>query len=347
MAMLFGAMDELSIGDPWNPAIDIGPVIDAQAREKIQAHIETAKGEGRLLKQLTAPAAGTFVGPAVLSLDGIQDLKEEIFGPVLHLTTFEAGEIDRVVAAINGTGYGLTFGLHTRIDDRVQAIVDDLMVGNIYVNRNQIGAIVGSQPFGGEGLSGTGPKAGGPFYVQRFKAAEKGSADGADGRRIGADEVNAALKTLPPTPIEETALIDLPGPTGESNRLSIHPRGPILCLGPGKEAAVVQAEAARAVGCPALPIAPGIEGGISEQAGLDGALDLTDLQAIPGITGVVFWGDPETARLARQALAARPGAIVPLITDADVGLQCQVERHLCIDTTAAGGNASLLSEVAV
>ncbi len=348
-AMLFGAMDELSIGDPWDPASDIGPVIEEQARAKILAHIETANGEGRLLKQLTAPAGGTFVGPAVLSLDGIQDLEEEIFGPVLHLATFEAGEIDQVVAAINGTGYGLTFGLHTRIDDRVQAIVDDLMVGNIYVNRNQIGAIVGSQPFGGEGLSGTGPKAGGPYYVQRFKAAEKGSADGADGRRIGADEVNTALEALPPTPMEEIALIDLPGPTGESNRLSLHPRGPILCLGPGKRAAIAQAEAVRAVGCPALPIAPGLDDshdGLDGHVGLGAMLDLTDLGAIPGVTGVVFWGDQEAARLARQALAARPGAIIPLITDADVSLQCQVERHLCIDTTAAGGNASLLSEVA-
>ncbi|MDH3659275.1 MAG: bifunctional proline dehydrogenase/L-glutamate gamma-semialdehyde dehydrogenase PutA [Alphaproteobacteria bacterium] len=338
--MLFGAMDELSLGDPWDPATDIGPVIDQPARARILAHIETAKSEGRLLKQLAAPADGTFVGPAVLKVDGIGDLAEEIFGPVLHLATFEAEEIDQVVRAINDSGYGLTFGLHTRIDDRVQAIVDDLKIGNIYVNRNQIGAVVGSQPFGGEGLSGTGPKAGGPHYVERFKAQTNGVGEPSDGRRVGTDEVISALLALPPTPMEETACFDLPGPTGESNRLFLHARGPLLCLGPGKEAAIAQAIAARATGCPALAIAPGIDDGLS------GCLDLADLEAIPGIAGVVFWAPPDAARPARQALAARSGPIVPLISAAEIGAFCQVERHLCIDTTAAGGNATLLSEVA-
>ena len=338
--MLFGAMNELSLGDPWDPATDIGPVIDEPARARILQHIEAARNEGRLLKQLATPEGGSFVAPAVLAVEGIGDLKEEIFGPVLHLATFEADEIDQVVRAINEMGYGLTFGLHTRIDDRVQAIVDDLKIGNIYVNRNQIGAIVGSQPFGGEGLSGTGPKAGGPHYVERFKDRVSGNGASIDGRRIGADEVRKALVALPSTPMEETESLELPGPTGESNRLSLHPKGPILCLGPGKEAALAQAEAARAVGCPALAVAAGVDDG------LDGAIDPADLDAIPGIAGVVFWGDPEVARVARLALSARSGPIVPLITEVEIAGRCQVERHLCIDTTAAGGNASLLSEVA-
>ena len=246
----------------------------------------------------------------------------------------------QVVAAINDTGYGLTFGLHTRIDDRVQAIVDALKIGNIYVNRNQIGAVVGSQPFGGEGLSGTGPKAGGPHYVERFKAAERGEGDQSEGRQANAADVIDALANLAPTPMEETACADLPGPTGESNRLTLHPRGPILCLGPGKAAALTQAEAAAAAGCPALAIAPGIEDGI------DAALDLADLEVFSGIAGVVYWGEEAELRTARQALAARSGPIIPLITDIDIAPHCHVERHLCIDTTAAGGNASLLSDVA-
>ncbi len=122
-----------------------------------------------LLKLLPAPAQGTYVAPAVVKVNGIADMEREIFGPILHVASFKARDIDRVVDDINARGYGLTFGLHTRIDDRVQQIVERIRAGNTYVNRNQIGAIVGSQPFGGEGLSGTGPKAGGPHYVERFR----------------------------------------------------------------------------------------------------------------------------------------------------------------------------------
>jgi len=338
--MLFGAMDELALGDPWDLATDIGPVIDQAAQTRILDHIATARDEGRLLKQLAAPVEGSFVGPAVLKVGGIHDLGEEIFGPVLHLATFAADEIDQVVQAINATGYGLTFGLHSRIDDRVQTIVDALKVGNIYVNRNQIGAIVGSQPFGGEGLSGTGPKAGGPHYVQRFKEPVRDEITAVSGRRVGVEEAIASLAALPPTPMEETASTDLPGPTGESNRLTLHPRGPILCLGPGSEAAKAQVEAARAVGCPALAIASGVADG------LDGDLDPADLDARLDIAAVVYWGDVETAGRIRLALSDRPGPIIPLITERDIGAFCQFERHLCIDTTAAGGNASLLADVA-
>ncbi len=337
--MLFGAMDELRLGDPWDLATDVGPVIDQPARERILAHIEAADQEGRLLKRLAAPADGTFVGPAVIAVGGIEDLEEEIFGPVLHLATFEAHELDRVVRRVNDSGYGLTFGLHSRIDDRVQTIVDALEVGNIYVNRNQIGAIVGSQPFGGEGLSGTGPKAGGPNYVERFRREKKGRAEAADGPVAAADDVRKAIAARLPTPDVENGSLELPGPTGESNRLSIHPRGLILCLGPGAEAANAQAEQARSVRCPALAIAAGVTDGIA------GRLDLADLETLPNLGGVAFWGGDEAAAEARRALAARKGPIVPLLTEADIRDRCQVERHLCIDTTAAGGNASLLSKV--
>jgi RHH-type proline utilization regulon transcriptional repressor/proline dehydrogenase/delta 1-pyrroline-5-carboxylate dehydrogenase len=341
-AMLLGAMDELRLGDPWDFATDVGPVIDERAWTKITDHVGRAESEGRVLKRLPASAGGWFVGPAVLRVNGVQDLEEEIFGPVLHLATFEADELGEVVRAVNASGYGLTFGLHTRIDDRVQAIVDGLKVGNIYVNRNQIGAIVGSQPFGGEGLSGTGPKAGGPHYVSRFKRAEPGESEGEAGdcRPIGGEEVEKALARLPSPPGDELRSIELPGPTGESNRLFLHPRGPILCLGPGAEAAMAQALAARRAGCPALAVAPGVEDG------LDGALDLAALSTIKGIAGVALFADDETARRARKALAARQGPILPLIVDVEVEAQCRLERHLCIDTTAAGGNASLLSKAA-
>ncbi len=345
LTMLFGAMDELLLGDPWDPATDVGPVIDEAARSKIVEHIEKAKAEGRVLKQLDIPDAGTFVGPAVLAVAGIEDLAEEIFGPVLHVATFDATRIEGVIDAINAKGYGLTFGLHTRIDDRVQSLVEALRIGNIYVNRNQIGAVVGSQPFGGEGLSGTGPKAGGPHYISRFKRNE--TPDVATGETadwtsaIGLGTVEAALAELPvwsDDHLDEP--VELPGPTGESNRLTLHPRGVILCLGPTANTAAEQARRAREAGCPALAVAPGIEDG------LDGRIDLDDLAALGGIAGVALWGNADLARQARCALARRPGPIIPLITDLDVARHCVVERHLCIDTTAAGGNASLLSKVA-
>ncbi|WP_461307952.1 bifunctional proline dehydrogenase/L-glutamate gamma-semialdehyde dehydrogenase PutA, partial [Albidovulum sp.] len=170
--MLYGAMEELAVGDPWHLATDVGPVIDEEAEQGIRAYVEKARKEGRLLRQLSRPGGGHYIAPCVIRVRGIGDMKREVFGPVLHVATFDADDLDRVIEDINATGYGLTFGLHTRIDGRVQELTDALHVGNIYVNRNQIGAVVGSQPFGGEGLSGTGPKAGGPHYLPRFTAPE-------------------------------------------------------------------------------------------------------------------------------------------------------------------------------
>ena len=166
--MLFGAMDELAIGDPWDAATDIGPLIDEESKRRVDAHIQAARTEERLLKQCGAPETGHFVGPAVLKVGGIEDLESEVFGPVLHVATFRPKELGNILNSINAKGYGLTFAMHSRIDARVEEVVGRLKIGNMYINRNQIGAVVGSQPFGGEGLSGTGPKAGGPDYLSGF-----------------------------------------------------------------------------------------------------------------------------------------------------------------------------------
>ncbi|HKK98182.1 MAG TPA: bifunctional proline dehydrogenase/L-glutamate gamma-semialdehyde dehydrogenase PutA, partial [Marivita sp.] len=155
--MLIGAMNELALGDPWDLPTDIGPVITEEARDDIAAYIDEANKDGRLIHRCGTPDDGWFIAPTLISVSGIKDIPKEVFGPVLHVATFTADQIGDVVDAVNATGYGLTFGLHTRIDDRVQQIADTVHAGNIYANRNQIGAIVGSQPFGGEGLSGTGP----------------------------------------------------------------------------------------------------------------------------------------------------------------------------------------------
>jgi RHH-type transcriptional regulator, proline utilization regulon repressor / proline dehydrogenase / delta 1-pyrroline-5-carboxylate dehydrogenase len=338
--MLFGAMDALTLGDPWWLANDVGPVIDPRARDKIAGHIEAARREGRLLKQIEAPDNGWFVGPAAIAVDGIDDLAEEIFGPVLHIATFEAGEIDALVDRINARGYGLTFGLQTRIDSRVEKIAARIHAGNVYVNRNQIGAVVGAQPFGGEGMSGTGPKAGGPRYLPRFAKASGPQLDLPPLTRIAARaEVETALAALPRVTELPLDKMTMPGPTGESNVLSTYARGSVLCLGPTLDAALKQADAVRSEGCAALIVVPGAKGPHT----IDGFIERADLSQISGFEAVAAWSTTDDQRAIRQALAARDGAILPLFTEEHFAARCVHERHVCIDTTAAGGNVSLLA----
>ncbi|ANP35569.1 Proline dehydrogenase family [Phaeobacter gallaeciensis] len=321
LKMLKGAMDTLTLGDPWHLSTDSGPVIDATARAGILAHIDAARAEGRVIKEMQTPQGGTFVAPTLIEVPGIAALEQEIFGPVLHVARFKSRDLDRVIAEINGTGYGLTFGLHTRIDDRVQHVCDRIHAGNIYVNRNQIGAIVGSQPFGGEGLSGTGPKAGGPFYLSRFCAPD---------RQNSAETWSGAASQLPGALGTATAPVttSLPGPTGESNRLTVTARPPLLCIGPGAKAAAAQAKAVMQLG------------GTAIQA--NGMLDLQQLESLQDIAGVLWWGDEDTGRRIEETLAKRDGPIVPLIPGQPDRARVLAERHVCVDTTAAGGNAALL-----
>ena len=331
LKMLKGAMDELVVGDPWLLSTDLGPVIDAPAHTIIADHIAQAQSDGQIIHQIKAPAdGGHFIAPTAIRVNSITDMDREIFGPVLHVATFKADEINNAIDTINGTGYGLTFGLHTRIDDRVQTIVERIEAGNIYVNRDQIGAVVGSQPFGGEGLSGTGPKAGGPHYLPRFTANPVQSAT----PEWTADSDLAALSTrLNATKsVKAQTPTDLPGPTGESNRHSVRPRGPILCMGPGPETAATQVRTIEALG--------GI--GISSE----GTLTPDHLTTLAPLAGVLWWGDAETGRAIETALSKRQGPIIALITGMPDVAHAMHERHVCIDTTAAGGNAALLAQVA-
>ncbi|WP_209424453.1 bifunctional proline dehydrogenase/L-glutamate gamma-semialdehyde dehydrogenase PutA [Pararhodobacter sp. SW119] len=330
--MLFGAMEELKLGDPWHLPTDVGPVIDADARQDIADYVAKARAEGRVLKELDTPAEGHFVAPAVVRVSGIQDLAREIFGPVLHLARFKAKDLAKVIADVNARGYGLTFGLHTRIDDRVQDVVEAVRVGNLYVNRNQIGAVVGSQPFGGEGLSGTGPKAGGPDYVPRLAAPAPATPSASAGDTAGSADISALERQLakpPAAAVVET--LDLPGPTGESNRLQLSPRAPVLCLGPGRAAEAAQVEAVRMLGGRAIA------------AG--GTVPADWLARATGFSAAIWWGDTDTARDLATALAGRKGPILPLITAMPDRAHVLTERHLCVDTTASGGNAQLLAAV--
>jgi RHH-type transcriptional regulator, proline utilization regulon repressor / proline dehydrogenase / delta 1-pyrroline-5-carboxylate dehydrogenase len=165
--MIAGAARELRLGDVNDPATHVGPVIDAEAKTKFEAHIARMKNEARVHFAGAAPQ-GNFVAPHIFELSSASQLTEEVFGPILHVVRYGADRLEQVLRSIEATGYGLTLGIHSRIDDMVEAVIARLQVGNVYVNRNMIGAVVGVQPFGGHGLSGTGPKAGGPHYLARF-----------------------------------------------------------------------------------------------------------------------------------------------------------------------------------
>jgi RHH-type proline utilization regulon transcriptional repressor/proline dehydrogenase/delta 1-pyrroline-5-carboxylate dehydrogenase len=172
--MIEGAARELKLGDPRDPSTHVGPVIDLEAKERLDSWIEKKKGRVRFRwdRHAALPSSGTYVGPAIIELDRARDLTEEVFGPVLHVVRWRADALDELLDDLAGNGYGLTLGVHSRIDTTVERIVARLAHGNVYVNRNMIGAVVGTQPFGGTGLSGTGPKAGGPNYLTRFAAEQ-------------------------------------------------------------------------------------------------------------------------------------------------------------------------------
>ncbi|WP_443030055.1 bifunctional proline dehydrogenase/L-glutamate gamma-semialdehyde dehydrogenase PutA [Sphingomonas sp. ZB1N12] len=173
--MLSGAMETLRIGRSGDPATDVGPVIDQAAYDKLMAYRESVRGQW--LKTLDVPTDGLFVPPTLVRIGAIEDLNQEWFGPILHVATWEAGKLSETIARVNAKGYGLTMGLHSRIARAAEVIEAEAAVGNLYINRSMIGAVVGSQPFGGEGLSGTGPKAGGPRYLYRFCAERAVSVD--------------------------------------------------------------------------------------------------------------------------------------------------------------------------
>ncbi|BCH24430.1 bifunctional proline dehydrogenase/L-glutamate gamma-semialdehyde dehydrogenase PutA [Mesorhizobium sp. L-8-3] len=376
LEMLRGAMEALTIGDPRSIATDVGPVIDDEAKQSIGDYCRSMEEQGKLIAKGEVPGEGRFIAPHVLKVKGIGEMEREIFGPVLHVASFDADEIDQVVAAVNRKGYGLTFGLHTRIEGRVQHVVDRIHAGNIYVNRNQIGAVVGSQPFGGEGLSGTGPKAGGPHYLRRFRQAGGVAGEPAAGKSVAATTLaehmpDAALggwatradriailrkhlrgkgaEAIAAAAAVEYGQADLPGPTGEANTLSLLPRGKVLCLGPDADTLLAQAIQALAAGNAVLGVAPGAPAALQALTGkglplavIDGVVPPDSLGGV-AIDAVACSADAATLKPLRQALATRKGPIVPLVSEVIYPAAYAHERAVCVDTTAAGGNASLLA----
>ena len=345
LQMLRGAMECLKTANPCDFDSDIGPLIDDEAHATIANY---AGGQQH----------GLLFPPTIIETDGIASVQNEIFGPVLHVARFAADEIDRVIDDINACGYGLTFGIHSRVDKRIQHLVKRIHVGNVYVNRNQIGAVVGSQPFGGMGLSGTGPKAGGPNYLSRFLKTPSSLPIAptvlvASAKHITASQVRVALGKLPPVTATMQRQKALPGPTGESNVLFYVPKGNILILGADEDSVAAIAQRALAAGnavlvvalVPALNLAATLAENPAYRF-LHGWLAPAELKKLRDIA-VVVQLNPDDKRETRQALAAQDGAIVPMLS-AEEALTLTTafvhEKHLCINTTAAGGNAELMTQ---
>jgi RHH-type proline utilization regulon transcriptional repressor/proline dehydrogenase/delta 1-pyrroline-5-carboxylate dehydrogenase len=369
--MLLGAMAELSIGNPDRLATDIGPVITAEAQTTLTAHIAAMRARGCRVHQTTLPAAcahGSFVAPAVIEIDRVAELTGEVFGPVLHVLRYRREGLETLLQEIAATGYALTFGVHSRIDETILPLCERAPAGNIYVNRNLIGAVVGVQPFGGHGLSGTGPKAGGPLMLRRLVemdptvppldappsedllAPARAFADLLEQRAApeAAEQVRAMISRS-----RVGAAIDLPGPVGERNVYALRPRGPVICVASSRFAMACQIGAALASGNVAEVVPP--PGGEALLVRLPPALrDSIRPIATPeegeGVV-VLYEGDADALKHWQRVFAAREGPIVTFFSASRGALAAGAaydlnwlleERLVSTNTAAAGGNASLM-----
>lgn len=371
LAMLKGALKELTIGRTDKLNIDIGPVINSGAKEEIEKHIERMRSLGGKVEQLPLPKAtelGTFVPPTIIELKKMSDLTREVFGPVLHVMRYRREDLDRLIDEVNDSGYGLTFGLHTRLDETIEHVTSKIKAGNLYVNRNIIGAVVGVQPFGGRGLSGTGPKAGGPLYIGRLVQnapvpprhssvhTDPGLREFASwlGRRGHNADAEAARDL---TDVSALGLNhELPGPVGERNLYALHPRGRILLVPQTARGLFRQLAAA---------LATGNEVVVDTSSNLKSALEAlpvpvkariswsSDWNAAGPFAGALIEGDAARVLEINKRIAAMDGPLV-LVQAAtteeitkDSGAYCLnwllEEVSTSINTAAAGGNASLMT----
>jgi len=362
LAMLKGALAELAVRPTDRIGADVGPVITAEARDGIEAHVERMAALGARIERLPLgpdTANGTFVAPTIIEIDDIAQIEREVFGPVLHVLRYKRSGLDALIAAINATGYGLTFGVQTRLDGMIDYVTSRIGAGNLYVNRNMIGAVVGVQPFGGHGLSGTGPKAGGPLYLGRLVTgpavtvpdARPVDAALADFARWldGQGEADAAQAARDyGTQSVSGAVLSLPGPVGEENRYGMHSRGVILLKPATKAGLFDQLAAVLATGNGAVIEAPA---------------DLADaLRGVPAsvaarvaakrpaaVAGALVERDAGEVSATLHALADLPGPLV-LTQAAPRGMHGAYrpdwlvqEVAVSTNTTASGGNATLMA----
>jgi RHH-type transcriptional regulator, proline utilization regulon repressor / proline dehydrogenase / delta 1-pyrroline-5-carboxylate dehydrogenase len=358
--MLKGAMRELRVGSPDRLSTDIGPVIDAEAQRNLLAHIERMKATARdhfaLELEPDLAASGTFVAPTLLEIGSLAELEHEVFGPVLHIVRYRRADLGKVIDSINATGYGLTLGVHSRIDETIDFITARAHVGNIYVNRNIVGAVVGVQPFGGEGKSGTGPKAGGPLYLKRLQrdaqplAWHEPESEPALGALLSWARSNGLpqLANLGEQYLRSSlagVTLELPGPTGERNRLSFVPRGAVLCAALSTAGLVNQLASVLASGNRALVLAQSVPADLPPLV-MERILTVTDAQ-LDELEFQLALVEVGVGSGLRAKLANRPGAIVGIVDTAPnieiASWRLVAERAVCVNTTAAGGNASLMT----
>ncbi|POD78015.1 trifunctional transcriptional regulator/proline dehydrogenase/L-glutamate gamma-semialdehyde dehydrogenase [Pseudomonas syringae group genomosp. 3] len=382
--MLKGAMAESRLGNPERLSVDIGPVIDAEAKAGIEKHIQAMRDKGRTVYQVAIAESaelkrGTYVMPTLIELESFDELQREIFGPVLHVVRYKRKELGLLIDQINASGYGLTLGVHTRIDETIAKVIDNVNAGNVYVNRNIVGAVVGVQPFGGEGLSGTGPKAGGPLYLYRLlstrpldaieKSFVRGDALVAPDTRLrevmskplqalkawAAGSKHAELDALCGQYAEQSQsgiTRQLAGPTGERNSYAILPREHVLCLADDETDLLTQLAAVLAVGSSAVwpetdtskPLFARLPKEVQARIKLipDWAKDEVTIDA------VLHHGDSDQLRAICQKIAQRSGAIVGVngLSHGETNVPLErlvIERALSVNTAAAGGNASLMT----
>ena len=372
LAMLKGAMAELEVGDPRALSVDVGPVITEEARQSIADHIEAMRARGfRITQAPLGPDAGrgTFVAPTLIEVGRVADVEREIFGPVLHVVRYKRRDLEALIDGINASGFGLTFGLHTRIDETIARVVERIEAGNVYINRNIIGATVGVQPFGGAGLSGTGPKAGGPLYLSRLVCASPPLAlDGLEGApaardalrtfadwlRAGGEEAAAERCVGMGSRSPLGARVELAGPVGERNVYTLRRRGLIAAAATSTGGLRLQIAAILATGNDA--VAPA---GLAETAlrGLPAEIQrrvarFDDPLAAPDLRAALLEGETEAVADGARRLAARSGPIVRmqalstarLAAGEDYNLADLVEEcAISTNIAAAGGNASLMA----
>jgi RHH-type transcriptional regulator, proline utilization regulon repressor / proline dehydrogenase / delta 1-pyrroline-5-carboxylate dehydrogenase len=357
-------------------------VIDEAARAMLAGYIEKMRGRGFAVLQIAGHderAKGTFVAPTLIEIDRIEDLEREVFGPVLHVLRFRRDELDALIDGLNGLEYGLTLGVHSRVDETIERIVARARVGNIYVNRNIVGAVVGVQPFGGEGLSGTGPKAGGPFYLYRMLASSPPDAAIEELRAIDDAGLGVSLKAWQPQLAGFDALrawaqasapelarvcdrlaawspaganVILPGPTGERNSYSALPRRTVLCIAADDRDLLTQLATVLCVGGRAAwPVSDRASRMLRMLPEAVARLIVTVKADIASrdvaFDAALFHGSGDECRALLRRLAERGGPLVTLHAF-HPGEEVPVERLLTervvsVNTAAAGGNASLMT----
>jgi len=390
LLMLQGAMRELQVGPTDRLQTDIGPLIDHDALERVELHIATLRACDRpvfqadtALAAVREHSAGHFMAPTLIELHSLDELIQEVFGPVLHVLRYQRDALPSLIERLNATGYGLTMGVHSRIDETIDAIASQARVGNLYVNRNMIGAVVGVQPFGGEGLSGTGPKAGGPLYLHRLLHADPHTQHQAASLKALAHRPATDTPCAPPlaalqslhdwlgtapvahahalqrqashllalSPVANT--ITLAGPTGERNTYRLLPKGPVLCLAHAHADLLYQLATVLAADADAVWIVqPSLHPLLLQLPEPVRAriLQVRDMNEVPWAAVLMHGTQRDIIEMA-EYLSERPGPIVPLQAVPPGWLHAGAfhlhallrEQSISVNTAAAGGNASLMA----